>query len=93
MSLPSASARPRLAVGCRLSETTGQEAMLLMPEGALRLNGSGLLIVQCCDGQHTFSEIVGKLQASCPSAEAQRIKEDTAMFLKKLHERRAVDFV
>jgi pyrroloquinoline quinone biosynthesis protein D len=93
MSLPSASARPRLAIGCRLSEATGQEATLLIPEGALRLNGSGLMIVQCCDGQHTFSEIVGKLQALCPAAEAQRLEEDTAMFLQKLHEKRAVDFV
>jgi coenzyme PQQ biosynthesis protein PqqD len=93
MSSPPASARPRLAVGCRLSEATGQEGTLLIPEGALRLNGSGLLIVQCCDGKHTFSEIVSKLQALCPPAQAQRVEEDTAMFLEKLHEKRAVDFV
>ena len=32
---------PRLARGCRVSTVEGQEDMLLVPEGALRLKGPG----------------------------------------------------
>ncbi len=92
MTRPSPSSRPRLAAGCRLSGTPGQDGTLLMPEGALRLNGPGLKIVQCCDGNHTVAEIVGELQSTYQSVEPQRIEEDTLSFLEKLQERRAVNF-
>ncbi len=92
MTRPSVSSRPRLARGCRLSDSSKQPVTLQMPEGALRLSGPGLKIVQSCDGNHTIAEIVGELQALYPSAEARRIEEDTLGFLEKLQEKRAVDF-
>lgn len=92
MNRPLPSSRPRLAAGCRLSGAPGRDATLLMPEGALQLNGPGLKIVQCCDGNHTVAEIVVELQSTYQSVEAPRIEEDTVSFLEKLQERRAVDF-
>jgi pyrroloquinoline quinone biosynthesis protein D len=92
MTRPAASQKPRLARGCRLSEARGQEATLLMPEGALRLNGPGLKIIESCDGARTVSEILKELETAFPSADARRIEEDTLHFLETLHEKRAVDF-
>src|SRR3979409_904033 len=45
---------PRLAPGCRLSIGADAEAMLLIPEGALRLIGPGRHIVELCDGERTM---------------------------------------
>lgn len=64
----------------------------MMPEGALRLNGPGLRIVQSCDGNHTVAEIVGELQSVYDAVEAHRIEEDTLSFLEKLQDKRAMDF-
>ncbi len=92
MTPPAVSMRPRLASGCRLSETAGQEATLLMPEGALRLNGPALKIVQFCDGRRTVAEIVQELKTQFPAAKDTRMEEDTMRFLETLREKRAVDF-
>lgn len=92
MSRPEPTSRPRLARGCRISQQTGQESTLLMPEGAMRLNPPGLKILQCCDGRHTFAEIVSALQGDFAASAHERIAEDTAAFLERLHERRVVDY-
>jgi coenzyme PQQ biosynthesis protein PqqD len=81
-----------LARGCRISEQAGHESTLLMPEGAMRLNPPGLKILQCCDGQHTFAEIVRALQGDFDASPSERIAEDTAAFLERLQERRVVDY-
>ncbi len=90
MSRPAPDSRPRLARGCRISE--GRESTLLMPEGAMRLNASGLKILRLCDGQHTFAEMVSGLQGEFAGSTSERIAEDTAAFLERLRERRAVDY-
>ena len=90
MSRPAPDSRPRLARGCRISE--GQESTLLMPEGAMRLNPSGLKILRHCDGQHTFAEIVSALQGEFAGSTSERIAQDAAAFLERLQERRAVDY-
>lgn len=92
MSRPTETSKPRLAPGCRLSEAPGQNAMLLIPEGALQLNGPGLRIVSACDGERTFREIVRMLQREYGSADPLRIERETADILERLHIRRAVDF-
>ena len=92
MTRPANSQRPRLARGCRLSEARGQEATLLMPEGALRLNGPGLKIIESCNGAWTISEILKELEVVFPSADARRLEEDTLGFLEALHEKRVLDF-
>ena len=63
-----------------------------MPEAALKLNGPGLKILQFCDGQRTFAEIVQQLQVEFSAQGSQQIEQDTAAFLERLQERRAVDY-
>ncbi len=92
MSRPAPDSRPRLARGCRISEREGQESTLLMPEGAMRLNPSGLNILRQCDGQHTFAEIVSALQGEHAASDPERIAQDAAAFLERLRERRVVDY-
>lgn len=92
MPRPSLESKPRLAPGCRLSDAAGQEATLLMPEGALKLRGPGLQIIRSCDGQHTLAEIIATLQTQFRQADPKKVESDTAEFLEQLCARRAVDF-
>ncbi len=88
---PARDARPRLATGCRLADRSGAEAVLLMPERAMKLNGPGLEIVRRCDGRRTIGDIVAELVALYPGAGAAKIEQEATSFLERLWERRAVD--
>jgi pyrroloquinoline quinone biosynthesis protein D len=92
VSCPAPDTIPRLAPGCRLREMPGQPAMLLVPEGALKLTGSSLSIVNRIDGVSSFARIVGELRAEFPDAEAAAIEEQAAAFLEKLNARGVVRF-
>jgi pyrroloquinoline quinone biosynthesis protein D len=87
----SATARPSLARGCRLSESSASEGMLMLPERAMKLNGPGLEIVRRCDGTRTVAAIVAELQGLYPTAPPQTIEQEATQFLERLWERRAVD--
>ena len=91
MSLPTDSTQPRLAPGCRWSSNT-DDAVLLFPEGALRLQGTGKKIVQLCDGQRTFAQIVAELEANYNSTNSDEIRNDVAGFLEQLQQKRIVDY-
>jgi pyrroloquinoline quinone biosynthesis protein D len=82
--------RPSLKPGCRLSSTGD---VLLIPEGALRLQGPGARIVQACDGKKTLREIVEQLLGEFPGADRTKVSDETSAFLSKLAERGAVEFV
>jgi pyrroloquinoline quinone biosynthesis protein D len=84
--------RPQLAPGCRLSESPGSEASLMVPEGILKLTGSGRAIIALCDGRRTFSEIVAELVSSSRRAPEDRIQQDTGAFLTRLRDRGVVEF-
>ena len=56
----------RLAPGCRLSAAGDSEDLLLIPEGALRLQGPARTIVELCDGQRAMREIVGRIKTALP---------------------------
>lgn len=88
----SSSSYPRLAVGCRVRKIENGDTLLLLPEGLLRLKGTGAEIVELCDGAHTFAEIVGALQAQYRSCDPQQIEWEAESFLNRLQERRAIDF-
>ena len=85
------SSMPRLAEGCRWRDN-GEERFHLLPEGALRLHGTGLKILELCDGRRTFSELVEELRKQYSTSDVGRIREDAARFLRRLRERRLVDF-
>jgi pyrroloquinoline quinone biosynthesis protein D len=84
--------RPRLALGCRLTDAAGSEGTLLMPERAMKLNGPGLEIVRRCDGRRSIQDIVQELNALYPTAPAGTIEREASVFLERLWEKRAVDF-
>jgi pyrroloquinoline quinone biosynthesis protein D len=84
---------PRLARGCRVSTAEGQEDMLLVPEGALRLKGPGRFIVELCDGERTVRQIVEELTQRFSDADATTIETEVGAFLTRLHDRGAVDWV
>lgn len=81
--------RPLLKAGCRLA-SNGE--VLLIPEGALRLRGPALRIVQFCDGTKTVQEIVTALLNQFPGADQMKVSEETASFLMKLADRGAIEF-
>jgi coenzyme PQQ biosynthesis protein PqqD len=66
--------------------------MVLFPEGAIRLQGTSLHILQLCDGNRTSREIIEELQANYSLANATKIREDVVRFLEQLQEKRIVDF-
>jgi len=91
MSTVPVDARPKLRPGCRLSRTPEQGAILLIPEGALRLVGPGEKIVERCTGEQTVDEIVRSLKEEFPTADATRIEAEVTSFLSRLHEKRVLD--
>lgn len=84
---------PRLAPGCRLNEAGGAEDLLLIPEGALRLQGPARAIVELCDGQRTLAGIVEELQHRYAGADGAKIEAETTALLARLRERGAVETV
>ncbi|OLC87940.1 MAG: pyrroloquinoline quinone biosynthesis protein PqqD [Acidobacteria bacterium 13_1_40CM_2_60_7] len=98
---PELEAKPKLAPGCRMNESTASQShgkksqqprVLLMPERALRLNGPSLEIVSRCDGKHTVRQIITELQKLYAKAEPERVEKDILGYLGLLHEQRALDF-
>jgi pyrroloquinoline quinone biosynthesis protein D len=56
--------RPRLVTGARLRyDDVREEHLLLIPEGAVRLNPSAAEVLELCDGERSLDEIVGALSA------------------------------
>jgi pyrroloquinoline quinone biosynthesis protein D len=68
---------PRLVTGARLRyDEVREEHLLLVPEGAVRLNPSAAEILELCDGQRSVDEIVDVLTARYEGADvADDIRE------------------
>lgn len=88
---PTDHSTPRLAAGCRWRENAA-EKLLLIPEGAIRVQGTGQRILELCDGQRTFAQMVGELHFQHSGSDANRIREEAAAFLEQLHAKRVVDY-
>jgi pyrroloquinoline quinone biosynthesis protein D len=88
---PSDSSQPRLAAGCRWG-TEGEEQVVLFPEGMIRVQGTGQKILELCDGQRTFQEIVTQLSTTFSGADPTKIREDVSTFLEALQQKRIVDY-
>jgi pyrroloquinoline quinone biosynthesis protein D len=84
--------RPHLCPGCRWAAGDGAERILLVPEGAIRVQGTGREILERCDGQRTFEQIVKDLQERYSAGNPARIEEEVGNFLWQLHQKRIVDF-
>ena len=56
--------RPRLVTGARLRyDEVREEHLLLVPEGAVRLNPTAAEVLGLCDGERSLDVIVGELSA------------------------------
>ena len=91
MAAPLDSSQPRLAAGCRWGGTEG-ERMILYPEGAIKLQGTGRQVLERCDGQRTFGEIIRELQKEFDTADPEKIRSDISIFLDQLQCKRIVDY-
>ena len=62
--------RPRLAAGARLHhDDVRGEHLLLVPEGAVRLNETAAQVLELCDGRRSPEEIAAVLSKRYPGAE------------------------
>jgi pyrroloquinoline quinone biosynthesis protein D len=63
---------PRLATGARLRyDEVREEHVLLIPEGAVRLNPTAAEVLELCDGERSLDEIVGALSARYDGADVR----------------------
>jgi pyrroloquinoline quinone biosynthesis protein D len=88
---PEDSSQPRLAAGCRWGGSDA-DRVILFPEGAIKLQGTGRQVLERCDGQRTFGEIIAELQKQFDKADPEKIREDITQFLEQLQKRRIVDY-
>ena len=64
-----AHAAPRLSPHARIRSEEGDEpALVVLPERAVKLNPSGLEILQLCDGKRTTSQLGAEIRARHPEA-------------------------
>lgn len=82
---------PKFAAGCRWGGTT-EAPVVLFPEGTIRVEGTGRIILELCEGHFTLAEIVQKLETQFMLAPKGKIREDVETFLKQLHDKRIVDY-
>jgi pyrroloquinoline quinone biosynthesis protein D len=97
---PEDSSQPRLASGCRWAaenrrpenQAVDEERVILFPEGAIKLQGTGRQVLERCDGQRSFGQIIAELQAQFADAEPAKIRADIGQFLEQLRHKRIVDY-
>jgi pyrroloquinoline quinone biosynthesis protein D len=88
---PQDSSQPRLAAGCRWGGNE-ENRVILFPEGAIKLQGTGRQVLERCDGIRTFGEIILELQKQFGDAEPGKIRSDISLFLEQLQHKRIVDY-
>jgi coenzyme PQQ biosynthesis protein PqqD len=92
MTEPAPTRIPRLAVGCRMTQSADLGPVLLLPESMLRLTGPGPRIVELCDGARTLGDVITSLQSEFSAADPEMIRREVLAFLASLNERRALNF-
>jgi pyrroloquinoline quinone biosynthesis protein D len=64
--------RPRLVTGARLRyDDVREEHLLLVPEGAVRLNPTAAEVLELCDGERSLEDIVDALSARYQGADVR----------------------
>ncbi len=91
MAPPSDTSQPRLAPGCRWGGTE-QDRVILFPEGAIKLQGTGRQVLERCDGTRTFADIIQQLQKEFGKTDPAKIRSDIGTFLEQLQKKRIVDY-
>jgi pyrroloquinoline quinone biosynthesis protein D len=91
MAAPADASQPRLAAGCRWGGGE-EDRVILFPEGAIKLQGTGRQVLERCDGTRTFGEIITELQKQFGTADPEKIRADISVFLEQLQRKRIVDY-
>jgi pyrroloquinoline quinone biosynthesis protein D len=77
--------RPRLLDGGRLQyDDVREEHVLLIPEGAVRLNETAAQVLELCDGRRSVDEIAATLSARYEGAD---VADDVRELLQAMGER------
>ena len=77
--------RPRLVDGARLQyDDVREEHLLLIPEGAVRLNETAAHVLELCDGERSLDEIAAALSERYAGAD---VAEDVRELLGGMGER------
>jgi pyrroloquinoline quinone biosynthesis protein D len=77
--------RPRLVTGARLRyDEVREEHLLLVPEGAVRLNPTAAEVLGLCDGQRSLEDIVGVLAERYDGSD---VRDDVAGLLDAMTQR------
>jgi pyrroloquinoline quinone biosynthesis protein D len=77
--------RPRLVTGARLRyDEVREEHLLLIPEGAVRLNPTAAEVLELCDGERSLDDIVGTLSARYDGAD---VRDDVRELLDAMAQR------
>jgi pyrroloquinoline quinone biosynthesis protein D len=80
--------RPRLVTGARLRyDDVREEHLLLVPEGAVRLNPTAAEVLELCDGERSLDEIVEVLSKRYGGAD---VGDDVRELLDAMTERGVV---
>jgi pyrroloquinoline quinone biosynthesis protein D len=80
--------RPRLAPHVRLAyDQARQRHVLLTPETVTLLNGTGVAILELCDGERTVAEILAELRGRYDHVAADEVR----LFLSGLLAKRCVE--
>jgi coenzyme PQQ biosynthesis protein PqqD len=74
-----------LVTGARLRyDDVREEHVLLIPEGAVRLNPTAAEVLELCDGERSLDEIVGELSARYDGAD---LRDDVVELVDALSQR------
>lgn len=82
---------PKLAAGCRWGGTV-EAPVVLFPEGAIRVEGTGRIILELCDGHFPLADIIEKLEKQFLLAPKGKIRAEVQTFLEQLHAKRIIDY-
>jgi pyrroloquinoline quinone biosynthesis protein D len=77
--------RPRLVEGARLQyDDVREEHLVLIPEGAVRLNETAAQVLELCDGERSLSEIAETLSQRYQGAD---VTSDVRELLDRMGEK------
>lgn len=66
--------------------------MVISPEGTVRVEGTGRIILELCDGHFSLAEIVQKLETQFMLAPKGKVRAEVRVFLEQLHAERIVEY-
>lgn len=65
---------------------------MLCAEGTVRVEGTGRIILELCDGHFSLAEIMQKLETQFFLAPKDKIRAEVRTFLEQLHAQGIIDY-